>query len=222
MGYRYRGSLLALGCLALAACAAPPHSISPNDALSRLRTGQPLLSCRQTCLAAWQAAQPQAAQLDAARRWTDLAVLVESVGYQDDLSLYYLGRTAEGSGYAAAAASYYRQSTHLSGTSISCRSLSRLCGGIMLPKAALQRIAAIERELARQRPRRARPTRQPPSGPEAGPVEAEPPPGEPEPAVTGEALAPGQVPAPPPPPPPAPIRPGPPVSDYVEPPPAKR
>jgi len=221
MGYRDHGSLFALGCLALAACAAQPHSVSPNDAVSLLRTGQPLLSCRQPCLTAWQTAQPQAAPLDAARRWTDLAVLVESVGYQDDLSLYYLGRAAEGLGYPAAAASYYRQSTYLSGTSIACRNLSRLCGGITLPKAALQREAAIARELARQHPRRGRATRQPPSGPEAAPVEAGPPPGEPEPAITGEALAPGEVLAPPPPPPPPPpIRPGPPASDFVEPPPS--
>jgi hypothetical protein len=214
MADRCRGRLLVLGCLALAACATP-HPVSPADTVA-LRTGEPLLRCRQECLAAWRRAEPQAAELDAAGRWSDLAALVESVGYQDDLSLYYLGRAAEGLRYPAAAASYYRQSTTLSGTSISCLNLSRLCAGIELPQAALQRLAAIDRALTRRRPRHLQSTGRPPLGPEAAPAEAEP-----EPPITGEALAPvpGEPPAPPPPPPP-PIHRGLPASEYVEPPPA--
>jgi len=80
-----------------------------------------------------------AAQLDAATNWDDLAVLVMRSGYQDDLSLYYLGRAAEGRGFYGAAASYYRRSMQLSGTSVSCMNLSHLCGGVTLPKTAAER-----------------------------------------------------------------------------------
>jgi hypothetical protein len=132
--------------------------VSPSEALSLLRTGRPLLGCRQACLDEWRRSQTQAAQLDAAAHWPDLAVLMLRIGYQDDLSLYYLGRAAEGMGYLGAAASYYQQSTQLAGTSISCEHLSRLCGGLALPNAASLRLAAIERE---QKRRTRQPTRMP-------------------------------------------------------------
>jgi hypothetical protein len=150
--------LVGLGCLALAGCAERAAPVSPPEALSLLRTGRPLLSCREACLDEWRRSQTQAAQLDAAAHWPDLAVLVLRIGYQDDLSLYYLGRAAEGMGYLGAAVSYYQQSTLLAGTSISCEHLSRLCGGVALPNAASFRLAAVERE---QRRRTTQPTRLP-------------------------------------------------------------
>ncbi len=207
---------LALGCLSLTACAEQPPAVSPQDAVARLRTGMPLLSCRDACLAGWRHAAPQAAQLDAAGRWGDLAALVLTVGYQDDLTLYYLGRAGEGLGYPGAAASYYRQSTYLSGTAASCQAASQLCGGIVLPKAALLRLAAIDRELGPPRYRRARPAARTPATAEPAPNEA-------------QEVIPLETPAPPaiePTPPPVPVIP-PPVrraapagSDYIEPPPA--
>jgi hypothetical protein len=142
---------------ALAACTQQPPAIDAPQALALLRTGLPLLACREDCVDKWRRAQPQAEQLDAAAHWPELATLVISVGYQDDLSLYYLGRAAEGLDYMEAAASYYRQSTQLSGTAISCEELSRVCGGITLPDAALSRHAAIEGQLSPvTRPRRSR------------------------------------------------------------------
>ena len=113
-------SLIALGALTLAGCATQPPapSIPSARAVALLETGEPLLRCREACVAAWQRAAPDAAALDAASRWVDLAVLVENTDYQDDLSLYYLGRAAEGLNFPGAAASYYRQSTYLSPTTI--------------------------------------------------------------------------------------------------------
>lgn len=216
MGILYRSGMLALVCLALAGCAGEQKpAVSRSDAIAMVQTGAPVLRCRQPCLSAWQHAQPEAGSLAAGARWADLAALVIGTGYQDDLSLYYLGQAAEGIGSPAAARSYYRQSTQLSGTTISCRNLSRMCGGIDLPKAALLREAAIARELAHRRYRRGRPARPAPASAE-------------EPPITGEALAPSAPegvappPAPPPlpPPPPAPARGGRPASEYIEPPPA--
>ncbi len=228
MNKRYCGILMALGCLVLAGCAAPPAAIDAAGAVARLRTGEPLLSCREACVAAWRTAQPQAAQLVAARRWADLALLLQRIAYQDDLSLYYLGQAAEGLGYPGAAASYYRQSTYLTGTTIACRNLSGTCGGHVFPQAAVARLAMIQRGLVyRLRPRRSAPS---PHGREA------PPPGEAEIAVPPPAEAAGPTPAamptgppaeaqtlPPPPPPAATPAPGrSPTSDYIEPPPAIR
>ena len=186
-----------VGCLLLAGCAERNAAVSPAQAVSMLQTGRPLLSCREACRAEWQSQQPQAAQLAAAARWQELAVLVLRVGYQDDLSLYYLGRAAEGLGYVGAAASYYRQSMQLSGTSISCLYLTHLCGGEVLPQAAALRLAAIDRQLNRQYRRgpRRRPASAPGEAPAPGaaqpavPVPAEPAP----PAPTGPAV---QTPAP--------------------------
>jgi hypothetical protein len=90
--------------------------------------------------------------------------------YQDDLSLYYLGRAAEGMGFNPSAASYYRQSIELSGTSISCTNLSRLCGGLTLPTDAVRRLRVVQQLLKQPMPRR----RQMISHPAAAPATANP------------------------------------------------
>jgi hypothetical protein len=192
----YRG-LVALACVSLVGCAERVDSAKQAESLALLRAGRPLLTCHEPCLAQWRGAQPQAAQLDAGGHWQDLALLLARIGYQDDLSLYYLGRAAEGIGYRTAAAGYYRQSTQVSGTANSCRSLSRLCGGVALPRAAAFRVAAIERELKPVRPRRTEPVPQGPEMPAAAPEE-------------GETAAPSPVSSPP----------APAASEYIEPPPA--
>jgi hypothetical protein len=191
--------LVGLGCLVLAGCAAQPAAVTPAEAVAQLRTGRPLLTCREACLVEWQRAEPQAAQLAVGARWADLAALALRIGYQDDLSLYYLGRAAEGLGYPRAAASYYRQSSALSGTSISCRNLSRMCGGMIFPRAALLRLAALERNLKRSRLQRTGPAPQEPEMPVSARGEAEAP-------APSPASSPG----------------GPAPSEYIEPPPAMR
>ena len=145
------GSLAAIVCLMVTGCAQQKPAVDPAAATAQLSTGAPLLRCRADCLADWRAAQPYAAQLDAAARWSDLATLVITINYQDDLTLYYLARAAEGLGYPSAAASYYRQSTYISGSSLSCQHESGVCGGVVLPDAALARIEAIESQAKRSR-----------------------------------------------------------------------
>src|SRR5947207_3084251 len=94
----YQRGVAAAACLALLACADRVDTVNPAETLTQLRAGRTLLGCREPCLAEWRRVQPQAAQLDAGARWQDLALLLTRVGYQDDLSLYYLGRAAEGLG----------------------------------------------------------------------------------------------------------------------------
>lgn len=145
------GSLAATVGLMLIGCVQQSPAVGLAAAATELSTGAPLLRCRADCVAEWRRAQPYAAQLDAAARWSELAALVISINYQDDLTLYYLARAAEGLGYRAAAASYYRQSTYISGTSLSCEHESGVCGEVILPDAALARIQALENEARRSR-----------------------------------------------------------------------
>ena len=227
--------LAALGCLWLAGCAAPRASLTSAEAIDLLRTGRPLLDCRANCLLSWLAAEPQAVQLAEAGRWQELATLVIRIDYQDDLTLYYLGEAAEALGYPAAAASFYRQSLQLSGTSISCQYLSHLCGRAVLPRDATLRLASVEQLLnrayrGRQRRRRGRPFIEAPApgAPnQATPGEAAPPPGE---AATAPSEAVAPPPAPPlpqavplppplPPPPPPTAAPLPPPTPALRPPP---
>jgi hypothetical protein len=206
----------------LAGCAATQGRLSnasTAELVALLQTGRPVLDCREPCLAEWRRVQPQAAQLEASGRWADLAVLVMRTGYQDDLSLYYLGRAAEGLGYRAAAQSFYRQSMQLSGTSIACEHLSGQCGGVVLPTAASRRIAAIDLILSPPPvPRRSpRAPRQNGIAPVAAPAPAVAP-EEPAAAIPVEALSP-PPPAAVPPPVYSPRRPAPKAPiDYIEPP----
>lgn len=188
-------------------------------------TGKALLTCREACIAEWQRLQPQAAELAAAARWPELAATVLQANYQDDLSLYYLGRAAEGLGYPGAAASYYRQSVRFSGTSASCQYLSRICGGVALPRAAGMRLAAIDRQISPRRrisPGPIRPgTRGEPPGeePVTGPIGTAPP-WEPA-AAPAMAESPAPPPPPAPEPSPAPARAPAAPSEFIEPPPAR-
>ncbi|HVC52849.1 MAG TPA: hypothetical protein VND87_12590 [Stellaceae bacterium] len=212
------GLVLAAGVGAiLAACSTPPAApISTGQTVALIPTGAPVLRCREACLQPWRTAQPEAADLLRRGRWRDLAALLVRVGYQDDLSLYYLARAAQGMGYPDAAAKYYRQSIALSGTAISCVNLSRQCGGLALPRAAEMRLAEIARRPIRRRlPIARRPeapvwARQPAAAPVEGPAAAPTP------------LAPLPETAPPPTaaPPVRPPAPG--TSDFIEPPPAPK
>lgn len=162
-GYRLLCALIgALGMANLVACTPEVAPVSPEQRLAMIPTGQPLLTCRADCLAAWRAAEPQAQNLAAQHRWTDLALLVLRVNYDDDLTAYYLGEAAQGMGYRAAASSYYKQSVELSAGPASCAKYSGSCSGVSLPRAASARLAA----LGRPAPRR-------PSGPGKAPAKVE-------------------------------------------------
>ena len=150
-----RAGLLILINLVLAGCAGKPAEQTGRlaqadraELLARLQLGQPVLDCREPCLESWKRVQPEAARLDTAGRWDELAVLVIRAGYEDDLSLYYLGRAAAGRGAGAAAARYYRDSMRISGTPAACATLSHLCAGLVFPRAAGERLADAERLLA--------------------------------------------------------------------------
>jgi hypothetical protein len=212
----------------LAGCATPEPrpTVSVDKTMEYLSGGQLLLRCREPCLAGWRAAQPKAQSLAAAAKWRDLVSLLVGVGYQDDLSLYYLGEAAEGLGFPVAAITYYRQSAEISRSSRACSVLSMQCGGVRLPQAARARLAALERPV---RPVRRAPATSPGGG--AAPLSIPPGdtvPGDTVPGGTAPVEAPpvaASVPEPPPAPASSPVpadRPVPPVAPLVAPPPLPR
>lgn len=234
--------------LMLAACVmqqtAPEVAVSPQM-VDTVRSGRAILDCREPCLAAWRQAQPQAAQYDASGRWGELATVVLRTGFQDDLSLYYLGRAAEGLGAANAARRYYAESVQISATNRSCRTFSGECGGLSLPRTASARLAMLERGRTPGSEPLRRPRPQPPRPGSGQPNPGQPNAGQPIPLDAGTAL-PQNAGGPPPidfpvappleppraepepprieaPPPVASRQPTPqPPSDFIEPPPAPR
>jgi hypothetical protein len=169
--YRRLLALMAtLGVAGLAACTPQVAPVSPEQRLAMIPTGEPLLTCRAGCLAGWQAAEPQASTLAARHRWTDLALLVLRVDYEDDLTTYYLAEAAQGMGYRTAAASYYRQSIELSAGPAACIAYSGLCGGTSLPRAAMVRLAALVHLVPRRQPVRAEKAAPQVAPPPAAPV----------------------------------------------------
>ena len=164
MHRRLRSTLLVITSLILAGCAGgsaePVGRLAHADRtelLARLQLGQQVLDCREPCLETWRRDQLEAAQLDEAKKWDELAVLVMRTGYPDDLTFYYLGRAAAGRGTYAAAAGYYRESIRLADTSGACSKLSHLCAGLTFPQAAIRRLKVTERLLVRAK----KSTRQP-------------------------------------------------------------
>jgi hypothetical protein len=206
------------GAAVLAACAPENAPVSPEQLMAMIPTGQPLLTCRADCLAAWRTAEPQAGTLAASHRWTDLALLVLRVNYEDDLTVYYLAEAAQSMGYRTAAASYYRQSIELSGGPAACAVYSGLCGGVALPRAAIARLAALVHLVPRRAPvPREKPAPSvaeppaPPAAPPAPPAEPPAPPAAPPVEIVPPAPA------------SAPIRvPSHEEQQYIEPPPAPR
>ncbi len=209
--------LLGLGGLLLAACAEQHTSVDVDKSLTLMQTGAPILSCRDACLADWRREQPQAQSLETSGRWRDLATLVVRVGYQDDLSLFYLGRAAEGLGFVAGAAAYYQQSKELSGTAIACAIKSHQCGNLVFPQAASLRLSSVALQLERVR-------RAPTPSPQVKPVPAAAEGVSTGSSPYGETLPPQPVAEPAPAPTPIPAPPPKPVDahDFIEPPPAQR
>ena len=214
-------------CLATVGCVQQAPKITPMEAAAQVQTGRALLTCRDACLSEWQRLQSQAAQYDAAARWPELAATVLEARYEDDLSLYYLGRAAEGLGFPGAAASYYRQSRRFSGTAASCQNLSRNCGGIDPMRAATARLASIERQIYAPTRRRTLPAPARPGAPPEpavetpGPIGTAPPwePPAATPAMAASPPPPAEA-APAPAPSPVPAR-APTATEFIEPPPAR-
>lgn len=151
---------------ALTACTMQNASVPPEQLMSKLQAGEPVLDCQAACILAWGSNRSQAAVLDATGRWQDLALLVMRIGYLTDLSYYYLGRAAENLGYLQPAQKYYRIAERISATDMSCHQIQintenmantlglnsgsavDVCSGYVFPDVLYPHLQVVESRLA--------------------------------------------------------------------------
>jgi hypothetical protein len=140
-------------------CTMKNASVPPSQLMSELQAGQPMLDCRVDCGLAWANNRQNAAVLNAAGRWQELALLVMQIGYMDDLTYYYLGQAAENLGYLQAAQRYYRIAEQIAVTQMSCRQgeadaeaalgiAVNECAGYVFPDTLYPHLESVEARLA--------------------------------------------------------------------------
>ncbi len=153
--------LLFVGAVAsgVGACTMKNAGVPPEQLMSELQAGQPVLDCRADCGLAWANNRQQAAVLDATGQWRQLALLVMQIGYMDDLTYYYLGHAAENLGYLQPAERYYRIAEQISVTNMACHQgevdaeaalgipVSE-CNGYVFPDALYSHLETVESQLA--------------------------------------------------------------------------
>jgi hypothetical protein len=135
----------------LIGCTMQNANVPPAQLMSELQAGQPMLNCSmQECGLGWMNSLPNEAALEATGQWQDLALSVMRIGYEDDLSYYYLGRAAENLGYLQAAQKYYRIAEQLSVTDLACatRPGGNICNGYVFPDALYPHLEVVESQLA--------------------------------------------------------------------------
>jgi hypothetical protein len=82
------------------------------------------------------------------RAWRSLALAVMRVGSGSDLAWHYLGRSAEGLGYPAAARTYYRKSIEAAARPGVSGCILMLCSGFHFPEDSINRLKIVEQTLA--------------------------------------------------------------------------
>jgi hypothetical protein len=96
--------------------------------------GNARLNCDTLCSGAWGSARIQAKRLYEQGLWNDLAIEVARVGFKAEQTYFYLGRAAEGLGYAEAARTYYKLGL---ASRFKCAGFFNTCDGLDLPNEIL-------------------------------------------------------------------------------------
>jgi hypothetical protein len=154
--------------IGLASCSSGAgfHDLAQRDsAMAAFRSGQASLPCGDglECGLKWAGAKATVERYAQASDWNGLAESVLSIGYDTDLSWYYLGAAAQNLGYNRAARVYYEASIQrtTAGGLAACNASLGLCGSANLPMDAQRMLAAVTATrgtTAEQRPRAAPPT----------------------------------------------------------------
>ena len=103
--------------------------------------GEARLSCGVSCSGSWGYSRKQAKSFYEYASWADLSKLVIEIGYENQLSYFYLGRAAEGLGYVNAARIYYSYAS----SSKPCDALLNNCDGFNFPAEINLRLASLPR-----------------------------------------------------------------------------
>jgi hypothetical protein len=100
------------------------------EVLPAFESGEARLTCGAACSGTWGATRRRAKSLHEAALWKDLAIEVSKVGFDEDLTYFYLGRAAEGLRRVDAARTYYRLAL---ASGRKCDRLFNLCDGFVFP-----------------------------------------------------------------------------------------
>ena len=105
-----------------------------------LETGNARLTCNLSCAFSYGLAARKLIQLHDTENWDELIFEVVNLGYEKNLTYYYLGRAFEGKGNFDAAEKYYKLGL---GTSQKC-SFGR-CEGLVFPDVISSRLFNLSR-----------------------------------------------------------------------------
>ncbi len=137
---------LAMGLLLLCGgCAAKVAAIDNSnvDALvNQFVDGKAQLDCELPCAGTFGANRQAMLAMYQAGNWSKLAKLVMSIGFNEDLSWFYLGRSAEGLGLGDTAVEYYTKALE---TPSRCGANS--CDGFVFPDDILTQASGLGAQL---------------------------------------------------------------------------
>jgi len=129
----------------LSGCTHKYEELPPEQQQARFHdfmTGRIILDCQVSCAGAFGYHRRELASFNTTQNWRALADNVMKIGFNQDLSWYYLGRAAEGLNYLSAARVYYAKA--LSGAP-ACDSLFDACDGFKFPDEAQKRLDILDR-----------------------------------------------------------------------------
>jgi hypothetical protein len=92
--------------------------------------GEIRLACGIACSGTFGANRAKLIQLQNQELWRDIAITTSEIGFDSDLSYYFLGRAAEGLGYYDAAEIYYDLALS---SLVSCNPMGNVCNGLVFP-----------------------------------------------------------------------------------------
>ncbi len=122
--------------------------------ITQIKSGDAVLDCDIGCSWAYiHNGHNDLAALNAAGNWEGLGVRTMQIGYQLDLTYFYLGRAAEGMGADEAALRFYRVAGALAvgDNSHKCGTVDiNLCNGVSLPQDIYPRMAAVQADIERK------------------------------------------------------------------------
>jgi hypothetical protein len=138
--------------LLVAGCGTKFDQMSPaaqQDIIPSFQQGRTELDCQMACSWQWLQNRRFFNAMYNAGDWSDLALGVSKVGFQEDLAYFWLGRAAEGQGYTTAAIHYYQLANVLTRTpnSIShcINVIGEHCFGIDVLRQSFDRIKFLQR-----------------------------------------------------------------------------
>lgn len=131
--------------LTLAGCSSKglqsSSGVPDADVFETFKRGDARLECGLACSGAWGANQLEAKKLYDQESWKPLFDMVAKIGYNSDITYFFLGNAAEGLGYAHAAEKYYDLALS---ADFPCQTFFfDNCMGLVLPRDILTKLEAL-------------------------------------------------------------------------------